>query len=115
VWKQRWLHRAVNYNAAGSIISHKQITSSRVLAMNGVWNPTIGWINVLISLWLIVGCSGKGNIGEYVVLFNSFALYANCCVFNWPHLRSVCIVFVSIVKWAVFFAAASNHSRSDVN
>lgn len=61
---------AVNYSTAGSIVSHKQTTSSRVLAMNGVWNPATGWIIVLISVWLIVGCLGKGNIGEYVVLIN---------------------------------------------
>jgi hypothetical protein len=89
VWKQRWLHRSVNYNVAGSIISYKHITSSRVLAMNGVWNPTTGWISVLISLWLIIGCSGKGNIGEYVVLFVYVALCGNCSVFNWP--SSVCL------------------------
>ena len=42
--------------------------------MNGVKNPATGWIIVLISVWLIVGCLGKGNIGEYVVLFTFLAL-----------------------------------------
>jgi len=72
--------------------------------MNGLWNPATGWIIVLISVWLIVGCLGKGNIGKYVVLFAFLALYSTRCVFNWPHLRSVCI---SIVKWAMLFAAVS--------
>lgn len=107
--------RAVNYSTAGSIVSHKQITSSRVLAMNGVWNPATGWIIVLISAWLIVGCLGKGNIGEYLVLFTCLVLYDTCCVFNWPLLRFVCIAFISIVKWAMLFAAVSHSSQSDVN
>jgi hypothetical protein len=83
--------------------------------MNGVWNPATGWIIVLISVWLIVGCLGKGNIGEYVVLFTFLALYGTCCVFNWSHLRSVCIAFNNIVKWAMLFAAVSHHSQSGVN
>jgi hypothetical protein len=82
--------------------------------MNGVWNPAAGWIIVLISVWLIVGCLGKGNIGEYVVLFTFLVLY-DTWVFNWQHLRSVCIAFIRIVKWAMLFAAVSHHSQSDVN
>jgi hypothetical protein len=63
--------------------------------MDGVWNPATGWISFLTSLWLIVGCLGNGNIGEYVLLFTSVASYGSC-VFNWPHLWSVFIAFISI-------------------
>jgi hypothetical protein len=42
-----------------------KITSSREAAMHGVWNPASLWISVFINLWLIAGCQGNGNIGEY--------------------------------------------------
>jgi len=48
--------------------------------MNGVWNPATGWIIVLISVWLIVGCLGKGNIGEYVVLITLLPCTVFVCV-----------------------------------
>jgi hypothetical protein len=66
--------------------------------MNGVWNPTTGWIIVLISVWHIVGCLGKGNIGEYVVLFTLLL----CKVFV------VCLIGRSFGLYASLLSALSN-------